>query len=87
VGTDYCDALGTYDSLAAAEDDAMTYAWDHWEEPEESDFEDEGPDYFIEEYDPEKHDRLKAGGGSFEGEFAHWEKEVAFRDDLAKNNR
>lgn len=75
VGTDYCDALGTYPSLEDAWGDAKDYAWNRWEpdEPEDGEdynvLDDEGPDYSIEEYDPEKHDMLKAGGGSFEDEF------------------
>lgn len=79
VGTDYCDALGIYPDLKAAREDAKDYAWNRWEPDEQEDEEgnwtysiedDEGPDYFIEEYDPEKHDMLKAGGGTFEDEFA-----------------
>lgn len=73
VGTDYCAALGLYDTLEQANDDAECYANESWE-PQEQDEEDtfmepEGPDYWIEEYDPEKHDILRAGGGSFEDEF------------------
>lgn len=76
IGTDYCDALGIYDSLKDAQNDAEDYAWDMWEgdyEAEESGIEDEGPDFWISEYEPEVHDRLKAGGGSFEEDFAGME--------------
>jgi hypothetical protein len=75
VGTDYCAALGNFDSLedksalAAAED----YAWSVFEEDEDA-YEDgeyvgEGPDYWLEEYNPEIHDSLRAGGGSFADDF------------------
>jgi hypothetical protein len=75
VGTDYCDALGIYDSLEAAETDAHCYAWERWEAPEEeSGLEDEGPDYWVEEYDPYKHDMLRVGGNSFAEEFEAMEK-------------
>lgn len=72
VGTDYCEALGIYPSLDAARLDAETRAWETWEgeEDEESGLEDEGPDFWIEEYDPEKHDMLKVGGGTFEDDFS-----------------
>lgn len=75
-GTDYCDALGIYPNLEAAWEDAKCYAWDRWEpdEPEEQEddngFEDEGPDYYVAEYDPDLHDMLKAGGGNFADDFA-----------------
>lgn len=74
-GTDYCAALGNFDSLKAAEQAAMDYAWstfENGEEDEDSLFEYDGPDYYIEEYNPEKHDMLKAGGGSHEDDFVKW---------------
>lgn len=71
VGTDYCDALGIYDSLDDAQDDALDYAYSNWEpeEEEDSELEDENPEYWIEEYNPDVHDELKAGGGSFKKDF------------------
>lgn len=71
VGTDYCYALGIYNSLDEAMPDAETMAWESYE-PDEDDsgIEDEGPDFWVEEYDPEKHDMLRGGGGSFEDEFS-----------------
>ena len=68
VGTDYCDYLGEFDSLedVDAKGAAEDYAWDIYEPDEDvDDFDDEGPDYSLEEYDPKKHDGLKAGGGDF----------------------
>ena len=71
VGTDYCDALGVYESLEAAQEDARTYAEERWEAPDEEEggLEDEGPDYWVEEYDPDIHDMLRGGGGSFAADF------------------
>jgi hypothetical protein len=79
VGTDYCDALGVYDKLDDAWDDAATYAWDRFEGDdedydEEGEYHGEGPDYYIEEYDPKVHDGHRAGGGSFADEFERMEK-------------
>jgi hypothetical protein len=77
VGTDYCDVLGIYDDLDGAADDARDYAYDTWE-PQSQDcdeqesgieFEDGGPDYWLEEYDASVHDDYRAGGGSFMEEF------------------
>lgn len=73
VGTDYCEALGIYDSLEAAGHDAQTRAEESWE-PDEDGFDDEGPDYWVEEYNPDVHDMLRAGGGSFADEFERMEK-------------
>lgn len=78
VGTDYCDALGIYDNLEQAREHALDYAWNFWEDDdnyneETGEYEGEGPDYYIEEYDPETHDMHKAGGGSFEENFKHME--------------
>ena len=79
VGTDYCDALGVYDDLIKATPDAQEYAWNLWEPQEqeldegETEFEDEGPDYWLEEYDASVHDMYKAGGGSFADEFERME--------------
>jgi hypothetical protein len=78
VGPDYCDVLGIYDSLEDAVQDAEDYAYDVWEPDEDSDFEDEGPEYWIEEYDQEKHDNLRAGGGSFLPEFEAIEKRLYY---------
>ena len=64
IGTEYCDALGIFDSLENAELAALAYAWNLWEGSE-----DEGPDFWIEEYNPQHHDQLRSGGGSFEIEF------------------
>lgn len=71
VGTHYCEALGIYPSLDAARHDADNRAWETWEgqDEEESGIEDGGPDYWTEEYDPEKHDMLR-GGGTFEDDFS-----------------
>tara|TARA_B100001146_G_scaffold203924_1_gene196817 strand:+ start:85 stop:339 length:255 start_codon:yes stop_codon:yes gene_type:complete len=70
VGTDYCDALGIFDSLEDARDCALDYAYNIWEPEEtEDDIEPEGPDYWIEEYDPKVHDGLRPGGGSFKNDF------------------
>lgn len=76
VGTDYCDALGLYNTLDEAYGDAETYAWDRFEPDEEyideetGEYEGEGPDYYIEEYEPDLHDCYRAGGGSFEDDFS-----------------
>lgn len=76
VGTDYCHALGIYDNLEDAEQDAATLAWDCFEEePEDTDeetgeYHGEGPDYWVEEYDPAVHEGLRVGGGSFTNDFA-----------------
>jgi len=78
-GTDYWEALGLYDDLGKeAQEDAHQvandrYEWPSEEEQEESGIETEGPDVMLEEYDPEKHDMLKAGGGSFADEFERLE--------------
>lgn len=43
---------------------------DNWvDEAEEQGLFDDGPDYWFEDYDSEKHDMLRAGGGSFEDDF------------------
>jgi hypothetical protein len=67
VGTDYCHYLGEYDSLEQAQEDGRTAAWETWEPQEDDDsgIEDEGPDYWLEEYNSDVHDMLKAGGGSW----------------------
>lgn len=74
VGTDYCDALGIFNSLEEAQDAAADYAWDCWQPQEQDDedtaFEDGGPDYYVEEYNPAEHDMLRAGGGSFVDDFS-----------------
>lgn len=72
VGTDYCEALGVYDSLEAAQSDADSKAWDMWEpQDDDNDGFEVTPDYYIEEYIPGEngHDMLRAGGGSFEDDF------------------
>jgi hypothetical protein len=70
AGSEYCAALGSYPSLEDAQGDATDYAYDRWESWEEDeDFEDEGPNYWIEIYNPEIHDMLRPGGGSFEEDF------------------
>lgn len=71
VGTDYCEALGIFDSLEEAQDAAQDYAWDRWEGCYDDcdGIEDEGPGYYVEEYNPAEHDMLRAGGGSFDGDF------------------
>jgi hypothetical protein len=72
-GTDYCYALGIYPSLEAAEEDARVLAEETWEPDQDPDIEDEGPEYWVEEYNPDVHDCLMAGGtgdDSFEDEFA-----------------
>lgn len=81
VGTDYCDALGIYEGLEARDCvvDAHDYAWNIWspqerEEEEDDGLEPEGPDYYVEEYDPDKHDCLRASGGSFEDDFLQMEE-------------
>lgn len=67
VGTDYCYYLGEYESLDAAAEDAKCVAYENWEPDEETDFDDEGPDdYWVEEYNPDEHDGLKAGGGEWD---------------------
>jgi hypothetical protein len=79
-GTEYTDVLGIYPDLGEqAQKDANQAAWDRYEEmseeeQEEDGVEDEGPYVIIEEYDPEIHDGERAGGGSFEDEFAEIEK-------------
>ena len=83
MGSDYCDALGINDSVEEANDDGYAYACDRWEGPEdeeESGIEDEGPDFYLEEYDPAKHDMLRAGGGSFADEFERMESPLAADD-------
>lgn len=77
-GTEYTEALGIYDDIRSAESDGFDYAMDKYEEPSEEEqedngFEDEGPDVVLEEYDPDKHDGQKAGGGSFEDDFKEFE--------------
>lgn len=77
VGTDYCDALGVFDSLHDAGEAAEEYAWNIFEE-DPDDYEDgeyvgEGPDYYVEEYNPDEHDGHRAGGGSFEDDFIRFE--------------
>ena len=72
VGTDYCEALGVFDTEDQALAVGLEYAWDRWDywpDDEDDCFEDEGPDVVVEIYDPEKHDMLKAGGGSFKDDF------------------
>lgn len=72
VGSEYTDALGEFESLYSPEcqNAAADYAWDIWSTDREDDeYLDEGPDYYVEEYDPEKHDCLRAGGGSFADDF------------------
>jgi hypothetical protein len=55
-------------------DVAADRAWETWEpDTDEDGIEDEGPDYWIEEYNPDEHDMLRAGGGSFEDDFKGWE--------------
>ena len=87
VGTDYCEALGIYEVDASGEpckeawDDACQSAWDRWrwspQDPwDEDEIEPEGPGYYIEVYAPEKHDRKRAGGGSFEADFVWFEKQL-----------
>lgn len=73
VGQDYMEALES-DNLRDAEEEAEQIAWDNWESPEETDIEDEGPDWIVKEYDPEKHDMYKSGGGSFEDQFKRFEE-------------
>lgn len=79
VGTDYCEALGIFDSLEDAARDADDRAWETWDDDdntneETGEYEGEGPDYWTEEYDPEKHDMHRAGDDSFEDEFQQMEK-------------
>lgn len=72
VGTDYCHALGIYETLEDAAGDAEDYAWGVWEPQgydEDDGFEEEGPEYWVEEYNPKKHDMLRVGGGSFKQDF------------------
>ncbi len=83
VGIGAVEALGTFESFAKAEE-ALRGFFDDWHsnwEPEPDDFDDEQDyhdavadfwsdiDCYVEEYDPEKHDMLRAGGGSFEEDF------------------
>lgn len=85
VGTDYCNVLGVYPDCTdpttdkEVQRDAETYAWDCFE-PDDDDYDGdeycgEGPDYYVEEYDPSEdgHDMYRAGGGSFEDEFERLE--------------
>ena len=84
-GTDYWDVLGIYPGYEndpkvreAAEGDAyeeacQRFSWPSEEEEEESRCEAEGPDIVVEVYDPEKHDYLRTGGGSFGPEFDRME--------------
>jgi hypothetical protein len=80
VGTDYCEALGVYDNLEQARQDAEDVAWERWEDCDNEDEETgeyvgEGPDFYVEEYIPgeDGHDMERAGGGSFEDDFAGME--------------
>lgn len=82
VETDYCDALGIFDDVESkdCQEAANDYAWNNWEDDEEDYDEDgeyvgEDPDYYVEEYDPEKHDMHRSGGGSFADEFERMEVE------------
>lgn len=75
-GSDYWEALGFYEEheVETRTADAQQAAWDRYEEPtqeeqDEDGMEDCGPEYLVEEYDPDKHDNLKSGGGSFQDEF------------------
>lgn len=78
-GSEYWEALGEYPDLKSAEADAREEAWNRYEEPsqveqDEDGWEDEGPEWFVEEYDPEKHDRHSIGG-SFENDFQRFKEE------------
>ena len=76
AGTSAWSALGDYDSLEETQDDAYAWACDQhsqWEQDEADCEEDsyfwQSVDYEIFEYDPEKHDMNRAGGGSFADDF------------------
>jgi hypothetical protein len=74
IGSDYVEALES-DNLKDAEEEAeQKIAWDSWEGSDDDDYEDEGPDWIVEEYDPERHDMYKSGGGSFEDQFKRFEE-------------
>ncbi len=78
VGTDSVEYLGQFENLAGAEAVVHNHFQELHEMWLERDREDgdnddfiaeEGPDCHVEEYDPEKHDGLRAGGGSFADDF------------------
>lgn len=74
AGTDSCAAFVVDNRLT---DDQIVrwlepWAWDEhdqWADEDSDEFEEEGPDYHFEDYNPEKHDMLRVGGGSFEDDF------------------
>ncbi len=76
AGTSETIALGHYDSLEDAEECALDWAFGvHQsfaqtdEDCEEESYYMQSLDYVVEEYNPEKHDMLRSGGGSFEDDF------------------
>lgn len=76
AGTDACSAFLVPASLSEGGviDWIADWAWNEHEQwveyNEDEDYiEDEGPDYWFEDYEAEKHDMHRAGGGSFEEDF------------------
>jgi hypothetical protein len=74
VGTDSNCAFLVPENLTDAQiyDWIAGWAWEeheHWIQEEDDDLEDEGPDFYWEDYAPEEHDMLRGGGGSFEKDF------------------
>lgn len=76
AGTDACGAFLVPANLdeAGVIDWIVDWAWnehEQWVEYDENEdgIEDEGPSFWFEDYDAEKHDMLRMGGGSFEEDF------------------
>lgn len=84
VGTDFAEAVAFHDDVTedqldkaaweASIENAEMYGWSYTGSDELVDDEDDyisdsELDYYWEDYDPEKHDGLRIGGGSFEGDF------------------
>ena len=74
-GTDATEAFVV--SKSATNDEILDYIVDwanqeheQWVDGcEDEGIDDDGPDYYFEDYDPEKHDMLKAGGGDWDYDF------------------
>ena len=81
-GTDSCTPLLVSDEATEDQISDMLLDWAYDEHENWVEYDDEGncleyagPDFHWEEYDPEKHDGLRVGGGSFEEDF---EREAKF---------
>lgn len=84
VGTDFAEAQLVPDNITDEQlsqyaydisvENAQMYGWDLVDDYSENEYEHEVTsddlEYYWEEYDPEEHDGLRIGGGSFEDTFA-----------------